>query len=80
MKIATPPEFKHTSLTAYPNTIAGVSLLDESPTVTGVYLRNPQGGLWPARTVNKDSKHYDDVCRAWLRRAGAEDRRGLANP
>jgi len=77
MIAAAPSQFRHTTLTAYPNRIAGVTLLDESPGFTGVYLRDEKGGLWPARTVSRAPiKHHRNVCAAWLARPGAQDLRG----
>jgi hypothetical protein len=77
MIAAAPSQFRHTTLTAYPNRIAGVTLLDESPGYTGVYLRDENGGLWPARTVSRAPiKHHRNVCAAWLARPGAQDLRG----
>ena len=77
MQVTAPTQFRHTTLTEYPNKIAGVTLLDESPGVTGIYLRAPDGGLWPARTVNRTPvSHHEDVCNAWLCHPGIhEDKR-----
>ena len=77
MQHATPQEFRHTTLTAYPKRIVGVTLLDESPGLTGIYLRDRKGGLWPVRTVNRaDAQHHFDVCEAWLSKPGKhEDKR-----
>ena len=45
MNALEPSQFKHTTLTAYPDKVVGVTLLDESPGFTGIYLRDEQGGL-----------------------------------
>lgn len=66
-----PHHFKHTTLGHYPNAVAGITLLDEKPGFTGIYLRSPEGGLWPARTVNKrPAKHHEQVVASWLDRQG----------
>ncbi len=77
MQAIAPEHFRHTTLTVYPEKIAGVTLLDETPGFTGIYLRNPNGGLWPARTVNRNPEsHHRSVCEAWLSRSGIhEDKR-----
>ncbi len=77
MHATEPTKFKHTTLTAMPRVIAGITLLDEEPGFTGIYLRDPDGGLWPARTVSRMvQEHHDDVCDSWLARPGAnEDKR-----
>ena len=68
--------FRHTTLTKCPDKVAGVTLLDEEPGYTGIYIRDRDGGLWPARTVDRSlSEHHDAVCAAWLDRPGSEDRR-----
>jgi hypothetical protein len=69
--------FKHTTLTRYPNKIAGVTLLDESPEAVGIYLRDASGGLWPARTVNRlPADRCEEICDYWLTRGGDnEDKR-----
>ena len=77
MQLATPQEFRHTTLSVYPDKTVGVTLLDESPGFTGIYVRDPNGGLWPARTVDRASaEHHEKVCAAWLSGPGVhEDRR-----
>ena len=72
-------EFKHTTGGKYPVHIVGVTLLDEAPGYTGVYLRDSHGGLWPARTVRHDPpEHHRSVCAAWLSREGKhEDKRSV---
>lgn len=77
MQAIDPQQFRHTTLAAYPNKIVGVTLLDETPGFTGIYLRDPSGGLWPARTVNRiPAEHHRDVCEAWLAKQGKhEDKR-----
>ena len=71
--------FKHTTLTIYPDKVAGVTLLVEEPGYTGIYIRDKNGGLWPARTVDRSlPEHHAAVCEAWLGRAGSEDRRAQA--
>ena len=77
MKAIDATGFKHTTLAVFPEKIVGVTLLDESPGFTGVYLRDATGGLWPARTVNRTpAKHHARVCRSWLSKPGKhEDRR-----
>ena len=77
MNIMAPADFRHTTLTEPPEKIVGVTLLDETPGFTGIYLRDASGELWPARTVNRSKvKHHREVCEAWLSRAGThEDKR-----
>ena len=66
MDAMAPEDFKHTTLKRYPDRIVGVSFLQESPGFTGIYLRDPEGGLWPARTVNQSMKdHHAAVLAAW---------------
>lgn len=68
-----PSGFRHTTLDRYPDRVAGITLVDEKPGFTGIYLRDPQGGLWPARTVSRRAeggKHHDSVIDAWLSREG----------
>ena len=48
MQATDPRQFRHTTLAAYPEKIVGVTLLDETPGFTGIYLRDQRGGLWPA--------------------------------
>lgn len=63
--------FKYATLSAYPDEIAGYTVLDEDDDSVGIYVRDAAGGLWPARTVLKaDAAHCQTVCEAWLRRAG----------
>ncbi len=40
-----PSEFKHTTLSAYPDKVVGLTIVDEEPGFTGIYLRSPEGGL-----------------------------------
>ena len=81
-------DFKHTTLPTYPGDYdrvnkkytpirVGVTLLDEKPGFTGIYIRDENGGLWPARTViHEPAKHHESVCNAWLSGEGVhEDRR-----
>ena len=77
MEAQAPSQFTHTTLTAYPDKIVGVTVLDEAPGVTGIYLRDRNGGLWPARTVSRiPAEHHDAVCDQWLARPGVhEDKR-----
>ena len=80
-------EFKHTTLADHPGSplgrdesgnfrgyspeTVGVTLLDEAPGFTGIYLRDAAGGLWPARTVNREyAEHHESVCNAWLSKPG----------
>jgi len=71
MTAQAPGDFRHTTLDRYPDKIVGVSLLEESPGFTGIYLRDPDGGLWPARTVNQAlPEHHQSVCESWLARYG----------
>ena len=59
-------EFKHTTLTRFPDRIAGITILEEEPGFTGIYLRDADGGLWPARTVDQSLKdHHEAVLAAW---------------
>jgi hypothetical protein len=87
--------FKHTTLTAHPESIisddkgnitgytpkqAGYVLLDEEPGVTGIYVKDVNGGLWPARTVTRSAPNYTTCTQSWLSREGAEDRRTIKEP
>ena len=69
--------WKHATLASYPDKIVGITLVDEEPGMTGIYVRDPSGGLWPARTVDRSIQpHHDEVVAAWLQRPGQhEDRR-----
>lgn len=67
--------WRHQTLEEYPHTVAGISVLDERPGFSGVYMRDPRGGLWPARTVSRRAEHHDDVVGSWLQRPGAVDLR-----
>ena len=68
--------FKHTTLEHYPINQVGITLLDESPGFTGIYLRDENGGLWPVRTVSKiPIEHHDSVCKSWMSREGSQDNR-----
>ena len=77
MNSVEPNKFRHTTLTKCPDKIAGIVLVDEEPGFTGIYLKDPNGGLWPARTVNHEPpEHCVSVCQAWMKRPGDnEDRR-----
>ena len=93
MEIVKPSEFKHTTLKTYPESIVrsehgsasytpkrvGITLLDEEPGFTGIYVRDENGGLWPARTVShQPPKHHKSVCDAWLAGPGVhEDKRSV---
>ena len=70
-------DFKHTTLSGYPNNKVGVTLLDEEPGVTGIYIRDKDGGLYPARTVHrKNPVYHKSVCDSWLTHPGInEDKR-----
>ena len=56
MIAAAPSQFRHTTLTAYPNRIAGVTLLDESPGYTGVYLRDEKVGAGECHVLELTAK------------------------
>jgi len=84
-------EFKHTTLTIYPETPighglytpkrVGITLLDQCPGFTGVYLRDENGGLWPARTVNHNPpEHHKRVCDAWLAHLGVHEDKRTVTP
>ena len=86
MQNANPSDFKHTSLKHYPERFVGgkytpkrvgITLLDEEPGFTGIYIRDENGGLWPARTVSHDPpEHHESVCGSWLSGDGIhEDKR-----
>jgi hypothetical protein len=79
MDILTPEEFRHTTLQRSPIDRIGITLVDEEPGFTGVYIRDENGGLWPARTVSHfPSEHHRSVCAAWLAGPGIhEDRRSI---
>jgi len=80
-------DFKHTTLKLFPESklpngtwtpkVVGITLLDEEPGFTGVYLRDSEGGLWPARTIShKPVKHHRECCASWMSRKGInEDKR-----
>ena len=82
-----PKDFKHTTLKVFPESRredgtwtpkrAGVTLLDEDDKHTGVYIRDKEGGLWPARTISNDPpEHHKECCEAWLSGPGIhEDKR-----
>lgn len=71
MKACGPNDFKHTTLRECPDEIAGITLLDEEPGFTGIYVRSASGGLWPARTVDRsNARHHDSVVASWLSREG----------
>lgn len=83
-------DFKHTTLPTFPGDYdrinkkytpkrVGITLLDEKPGYTGIYIRDENGGLWPARTVShKPNKHHESVIKAWLSGEGVhEDRRTI---
>jgi len=74
MQAFDPSQFQHTTLPCYPSKIAGITLLEETPGFTGIYLRDEEGGLWPARTVSRgNAKHHNDVCAAWLLGPGVHE-------
>lgn len=74
MRRSTTKDFRHATLVAYPDRsqVAGITLLDEKPGFTGIYLRTHAGGLFPARTVDRSAPggHHDNVVNAWLRDEG----------
>lgn len=77
-----PQKFAHTTLHCSPGSPgvpkrAGITLLDEKPGYTGIYIRDENGGLWPARTVShKPKKHHASVIKVWMESPGDhEDRR-----
>ncbi len=80
-------DFKHTTAKMFPggpyepNKRVGVVLVDEKPGFTGIYIRDGNGDLWPARTVShKPKKHHESVIRAWLESEGEhQDRRSAAS-
>jgi len=71
-------DFRHTTLPTYPEDYdrikkkytpkrVGITLLDEKPGFTGIYIRDENGGLWPARTVSHEPpEHHESVCGAWM--------------
>lgn len=71
METKEPNQFKHTTLDKYPDTndgFVGVTLLDEEPGFTGVYMRTKEGLLWPARTINHDPPAHHRKCAAsWMK-------------
>lgn len=77
-----PQDFRHTTLKEYPNSVQGITLLDECPGFTGIYLRDANGGLWPARTVSRANEaHHNSVCDGWLLKEGIhEDKRTKTPP
>jgi hypothetical protein len=59
-----PSQFTHTTLTSYPDKIVGITLLDELPGIIGIYLRDENGGMWSARTVNRfPTEAYQTIAR-----------------
>jgi hypothetical protein len=68
-------KWTHKTLEVFPHNIVGYNLRDEEPGFTGIYARDAEGGLWPARTVDFTSSHYHSVCNAWLNREGSIDER-----
>lgn len=93
MNAAKPSEFKHTTLAIAPESIvekdgqrtwtpkqAGITLLDEEPGFTGIYVRDINGGLWPARTVWRGGDNYKSICDSWMTREGAVDQRKFKEP
>ena len=80
MEAKDPSEFKHTSLSVYPDKRVGITLLDEEPGFTGIYSRDKNGGLWPARTVSHEpAKHHQAVCDAWMAGPGINEDKRKAN-
>jgi hypothetical protein len=77
-----PQDFRHTTLKVRPDSYQGITLLDECPGFTGIYLRDANGGLWPARTVSRENEaHHTSVCEGWLLRKGIhEDKRTQSPP
>lgn len=69
--------FRHTTLVEFPVGHVGYTFVDEEPGFTGIYLRAADGGLWPARTVERSNRvHHEEVCKAWLEDKGVhEDKR-----
>ena len=67
MDIVAPQEFQHTTLDRYPDYVTGLTLIDEEPGFTGIYLRDANGGLWPARTVSHSPpEHHQSVLDSWV--------------
>ena len=79
MDASAPYQFRHTNMTSPPVHVIGITLLDEKPGYTGIYMRDANGGLWPCRTVrHKPASHHRDVCKAWLSRKGIhQDKRSV---
>lgn len=64
-------DFKHTTLARSPIEVVGVTLRNEGAGLTGIYLRDAAGGLWPARTVNRANvAHHESVVSAWMGQPG----------
>jgi len=91
MEAMAPNEFRHTTLAVYPEThigngkytpkAVGITLLDEKPGFTGIYLRDANGGLWPARTVDRSRpEHYRSVIASWSKRENVVDDRKYKGP
>ena len=55
MQATDPRQFRHTTLAAYPEKIVGVTLLDESPGFTGIYLRDDPTHRWLQATVSNNA-------------------------
>ena len=71
MRACGPNDFRHTTLAEIPDEIVGITILDEEPGFTGIYVRSACGGLWPARTVDRSfPEHHDSVVASWLSRDG----------
>jgi hypothetical protein len=63
-----PENFKHTTIFHYTGKYVGVTILDEMPGFTGIYLRTAEGKLFPARTVDRSNKeHHESVVGAWMK-------------
>lgn len=80
MNAASPDSFRYTTTEAYPDVVAGVDVLDENWDETGIYLRTPDGKLWPARTVSFNNPRYAEIIQAWLSRDGVNRDRRTARP
>jgi hypothetical protein len=69
--------WQHKTLDNYPDKdgeFVGVTILDERPGLTGIYLRTKEGLLWPARTVDRSlPEHHAEVVAAWMQYKGINE-------
>lgn len=76
-----PQDWKYTTLKSFPYKRVGITLVDEKHGYTGIYIRDENGGLWPARTVShKPKKHHASVLNTWMSQyEDCQDKRSVAS-